>query len=48
MRRPAPMSWMLTIVLIVLTIPVLMAAQVPTNGRSTPASSGYVSSTART
>ena len=31
MRRPAPISWMLTIVLCVLTIPVLMAAQVPTN-----------------
>ena len=31
MRRPAPISWMLTIVLCVLTIPLLMAAQVPTN-----------------
>ena len=31
MRRPAPMSWMLIILLCVLTIPMLMAAQVPSN-----------------
>ena len=47
MRRPTPISWMLTIVLCALIIPV-MAAQVPTNRPLNPGEQWVVCSTART